>query len=79
MNDSALFLVLAGLMFAGFGTYKFAIRSRSESALEHHYRRSWGDAKLDPNPYVLRNNRNLGLLLIIIGIALAALGLAYGF
>ena len=73
MGDSALFLLFAGLAFAGFGTYKLAIRSRSESAIEQAYRKSLGDTATTPNPYVLRNNRLVGLVLIITGIGLAAL------
>ena len=75
MSQGALFFILAGLAFGGFGTYKFAIRSRSESVLEREYRKAWGDAQLPPNPHVLRNNRYLGFLSIILAIVLVAVGL----
>jgi hypothetical protein len=78
MGDSALFLVIAGLGVAGYGAYKLAVRSRSESAMEQAYRKSWGDTATTPNPYVLRNNRLVGIICIITGIGLAGLALAAG-
>jgi hypothetical protein len=73
VSQGALFLIVAGLAMVGYGSYKLAIRSRSESVMERAYRKSWGDTATTPNPFVLRNNRLVGIVLIIIGIGLAAL------
>ena len=72
MSDGVLFLVFAGLAFAGYGIYKLDVRSRFESEIERLYRKSWGDTDVTPNPDVLRNNRYLGVILIITGLATLA-------
>lgn len=78
MSGSALFLVIAGVALALFGIYKLALRSRSESAMEQAYRKSWGDTATTPNPYVLRNNRLVGITFMIIGIGLAVMAFIAG-
>ncbi len=78
MGIHSILLASAGALFGAYGIYLAAVRSRRESALERAYRKAWGDTDPEPNPYVLRNNRYVGFLIVIIGFGLAALVVAAG-
>jgi hypothetical protein len=76
VDSSSLILAGAGAALGCYGIYLATARSRRESWLEQQYRNAFGDKQPTPNPYVLRNNRYVGILMALIGFGLAALVLA---
>lgn len=70
-----ILITAAGLAYVGYGIYLIRVRSQRESWLDRAARQAWGDKQIAPNPHDLRNNLYVGFFVVILGFALAALGL----